>query len=116
MENAYSVRGVKMVDPLGYHLMIEQTVTIGNIIEIGVIAAGAISIFVGLRSTVSNIKEDVQGMQTEIKKLADVITRMAVTDLRLTNVEQDIREMRHGKGFVQESIDGEYDYRGKTRK
>jgi K+/H+ antiporter YhaU regulatory subunit KhtT len=105
-----------MSEPFGLHLMIEQTVTVGNIIEIAVIATGGISVFVGLRSTVSNIKEDVQGMQNEIKKLADIITRMAVTDLRLTNVEQDIREMRHGKGFVQESINGEYDYHGKTRK
>ena len=91
-------------------VMIEQTITIGNIIEIGSILAGGFTVFLTLRSTVANLKEQVGEMQTEIKKLADVITKMAVTDLRLTNVEQDIRELRHGRGWVQgpHGIDREY--------
>ena len=90
--------------------MIEQTITIGNIIEIISIIAGGMTVFITLKNTVANIKEDVVGMQLEIKKLADVITRMAVTDVRLTNVEQDIRELRHGRGFVRGSagVDREY--------
>ena len=82
-------------------MVIEQTITIGNIIEIVSIIAGGITVFVTLRNTVSNIKDDVIGMQLELKKLADIVTKMAVTDVRLTNVEQDIRELRHGRGFVQ---------------
>lgn len=91
--------------------MIEQTITIGNIIEIIAIIGGGMTVFVTLKNTVANIKDDVIAMQTEIKKLADVITKMAVTDLRLTNLEQDIRELRHGRGFVQGArtgVDGEY--------
>lgn len=90
--------------------MIEQTITVGNIIEIAVIIGGGLSFFITLRSTVANVKTEVAGMQLEIKKLADVITRMAVTDLRLTNVEQDIRELRHGRGWIQgpHGIDREY--------
>ena len=84
----------------GFHLMIEQTITVGNIIEIVSIVAGGITVFITLKNTVANVKEDVVGMQMEIKKLADVITRMAVTDLRLTNLENDIRELRHGRGFI----------------
>ena len=80
--------------------MIEQTITIGNIIEIVVIASGGLSVFVTMRNTVANIKEQVDSMQTEIKKLADVLTKMAVTDIRLTNIEQDIRELRHGDGWI----------------
>lgn len=89
-------------------LMIEQTITVGNIIEIISIIGGGIAVFVTLRATVGNLKEQVIGMQSEIKKLADVITRMAVTDIRLTNLEQDLRELRHGRGFIQPSIDGEW--------
>jgi len=81
--------------------MIEQTITIGNIVEIVAICAGGLTVFIMLRNTVANIKEDVSGMQIEIKKLSDVITKMAVTDVRLTNLEQDVRELRHGRGFVQ---------------
>jgi prefoldin subunit 5 len=101
-----------MANPLevGLELMIEQTITVGNIIEILAIVGGGLTVFVSLRNTVANIKDDVAGMQTEIKKLADVITKMAVTDIRLTNLEQDIRELRHGEGFVKgpRGIDREY--------
>ena len=96
---------------LGIEVMIEQTITVGNIIEIVSILAGGLVVFITLKNTVANIKDDVAGMQTEIKKLADVITKMAVTDIRLTNLEQDIRELRHGRGFVQGGrvgVDGEY--------
>lgn len=80
--------------------MIEQSITVGNIIEIVVIGAGGISVFVTMRNTVTAIKDRVDGMQNEIKKLADVITRMAVTDLRLTNLEQDVRELRNGRSGI----------------
>lgn len=95
---------------IGISVMIEQTITIGNIIEIASILGGGLAVFITLKNTVSNIKDDVAGMQQEIKKLADVITKMAVTDIRLTNLEQDIRELRHGEGFVRgnKGIDREY--------
>jgi len=99
-----------MALPLEMAVMIEQTITIGNIVEIVAICGGGLTVFITLRSTVANMKEDVTAMQAEIKKLAEVITKMAVTDVRLTNVEQDIRELRHGEGFVKgpRGIDREY--------
>jgi K+/H+ antiporter YhaU regulatory subunit KhtT len=90
--------------------MIEQTISIGNIIEIVVMFSTGLGVFITLRNTVSNLKVDVVTMQDEIKKLADIITKMAVTDVRLTNLEQDIRELRHGRGFIRgtDGIDREY--------
>ncbi len=73
---------------------IDPTITIGNIIEIGTIAGGGLMVLVRLNNTVVAVKADVAGMKDELKKLADVITKMAVTDLRLTNLEQDIRDLR----------------------
>lgn len=97
--------------------MIEQTITIGNIIEIVSIIAGGITVFVTLRNTVTNIKTEVTGMQIEIKKLGDILIAQAdmrgdmrVLENRVTATEQDIRELRHGKGFVQgpRGIDREF--------
>lgn len=82
--------------------MIEQTITVGNIIEIVSILAGGLVVFATLRNTVANMQQDMKAMQEEIKKLAEVVTQMAVTNVRLTNLEQDIREMRHGQGFIVE--------------
>lgn len=98
-------------------LMIEQTITIGNIIEIASIIAGGITVFVTLKNTVANIKDEVKGMQTEIKKLGDILVAQAdmrgeikVLETRLLAVEQDIRELRHGDGFVKgtRGIEREY--------
>lgn len=60
-----------------------------------------------------------EAVKAEIIKLADVLVKMAdmrgelrVLDNRIANVEQDIRELRHGEGFVtgarRAGTDGEY--------
>jgi archaellum component FlaC len=70
-----------------------------------------------LKEGASNLKTDLKGMQNEIKKLGDILVNLAdirgeirVLDTRLTSAEQDVRELRHGQGFVQgpRGIDREY--------
>jgi len=104
----------------GVEVMIEQTITIGNIIEIVVIAAGGIGVFATMRNTVANIKIDVAGMQAEIKKLGEILIGMARFDEKLSSIERRVTsnekridELSHGEGFVRgkvnrSSIDGEY--------
>lgn len=94
-------------------LMIDSTITVGNIIEIGVILGGGILFLLNQRNAVGSISIQVNKMQEELKKLADVITNNAVLNQRLLNVEEDVREMKHWKGFV--SPNGEWDgKRGKV--
>jgi exosome complex RNA-binding protein Csl4 len=97
--------------------MIEQTITWGNIIEISVIAAGGISVFATMRTTVRNISVKVDGMQTEIKKLGDILIGQARADerhnaleKRVSSVERKTEELSHGDGFVRgrQGIDREY--------
>jgi len=109
-----------MATPLGLELalMIEQTITIGNIIEIFVIGAGGIGVFFTMKTTVSNIKSEVAGMQVEIKKLSEILIGMARFDEKLTNLDRRVTaqgrridELSHGEGFVRglrSSVDGEY--------
>jgi hypothetical protein len=91
----------------GVRMIVDATITVGNIIEIGVIGGGGIIAIVTLRSTVGNMKADLTDMKAELKKVGEVLIKMAVTDQRLSNVEQDIREIKHGHGFVRE-INGEW--------
>lgn len=93
--------------------MIDYTITVGNIIEITVlVVGGAITIGGGLlaagsfKNTVSTLKTDMTDMKTEIKKVGEVLVKMAVTQTRLDNVEQDIRDLKHGRGFVVPRSDG----------
>ncbi len=68
-----------------------------------------------LTNRLTKIESSVDDLKTELKKLSDVLIKMAdmrgelrVIDTRVTAAEQDIREMRHGRGFIQESMRGEY--------
>lgn len=47
-----------------------------------------------------NLKEDVTDLKLEIKKFGDILIKMAVTDARITNIENDIRDLRRGKGYI----------------
>lgn len=92
--------------------MIDYTITIGNIIEIGSIIGGGLLVLVTLRNTVNNLKNDMTDMKTEIKKVGDVLVTLAVTSKRLDNVEEDIRDLKHGRGFItarnEGGLNGEY--------
>jgi hypothetical protein len=87
--------------------MIDYTINVGAIIQILVIIGGGLSALIVMRNTVSNIKDDVVDMKSELK-CGEALVTLAVTSKRLDHVEEDIREMKHGRGFVQRSLNGEY--------
>lgn len=93
-------------------MMLDYTITVGNIIEITVIVVGGLGTLFTLRNTVNNLKTDMTDMKAEIKKVGEVLVRMAVADARITNLETDVRDMKHGRGFIQDrasgGINGEY--------
>ena len=71
-----------------------------------------------LSRRLSSFESSISGMQDEIKKLSNVLINMSdmrgdlkVLYTRVTAVEQDIREIRHGDGFIRgpHGIDREYD-------
>lgn len=87
-------------------MIIDPTITAGNLIEIGSIIGGGISAVLLLRNTVSNLKNDMTDMKEEIKKVGQVLVTLAVTTTRLDNAEQDIRDLKHGRGFITPRSDG----------
>lgn len=98
-------------------ISIDYTITLGNMIEIASILSGGLMVMVRLNNNVVSLKTEVSGMQDEIKKLseimiaqADIRSELKGLGTRLTTAEQDIREVRHGDGFVRGShgIDREY--------
>lgn len=80
--------------------MIDPTITIGNVVEISVIACGGIITVVTLKNRILDITTDIVDMKEELKKVGQVLIQMAVTDQRVTNLERDVRELRHGDGFI----------------
>ncbi len=99
-------------------MIIEGTITYGNLIEITSIIAGGATVFATLKSTVANVKAEVAAMQMEIKKLGEILVAQADIrgelkglGARADRAEQDIRDLQHASvrnGNYSRSIDGEY--------
>lgn len=60
-----------------------------------------------LSGRITTIENSIQGVQNEMKRLADVLVSIAdvkgelrVLATRITATEQDVRELRHGEGMV----------------
>jgi hypothetical protein len=93
-------------------MVIDYSITIGNLIEIASIIGGGLMVMVTLRGDVANIKAEMGGIQLEVKKIGDVLITQADQNRRILHLEEDFRELRHGQGFVQTrrgvpGIDGE---------
>jgi hypothetical protein len=94
-------------------LTIDYTITIGNLIEIASIIGGGILVMITLRNDVGNMKTEMKGIQTEVKKIGDVLITQADQNRRILHLEEDVRDLRHGRGFIRTGptvvgIDGEY--------
>lgn len=108
----------------------DMTINLSVIIQTLVIGGGGIATVATLKNTVRTLKhdmiaskketkEDIQGIQTEIKKLSEIVTKQATTetrldamDTRMTGLDKDIRELRHGEGFVRGNRGIEREYPG----
>lgn len=96
--------------------MIESTITVGNIIEAVSIITGVIIVLVRQSVTLESMRKELVAMEKEIEKIAIIIVDNAVTQQRLLNVEEDIRDLRKGRGYIAEEIAGEYTQHGKLIK
>lgn len=98
-------------------MAIDWTISFGSLLQMAGMVGGGLIVLVTLRNTVAALKDDVTSIQYELRQMAGILTKMAVAETRLDNadtriarVEADIRELRHGQGFVRgpAGIDREY--------
>lgn len=98
-------------------ITIDYTIPLGDIIKVAILAGGGVLALVKLNNNVVSLKVDVGSMQTEIKKLGEVLIAQASLrgeiqglGTRLSMAESDIRDLRHGDGFIRgpHGIDHEY--------
>jgi len=68
-----------------------------------------------LKVQMRGIGDNITILNASFTKLSDVLTKAAVLDERQSRLEDDVRELRHGRGFVQQDINGEYARGGKVR-
>ena len=85
----------------------EPTVSAGLIGQTAILLAGIISGWIRLTAKLSQMEVDIKNLQTSsegfgksFEQLSKILTQVAVQDVRILNVEKDVDELRHHKGFV----------------
>lgn len=87
--------------------MIDWTINVGTLAQIGVIIGGIFAFVYSVKGDVAKVKDNISDIKEELKELRKVFTTQVDHDGRLTRAEADIRslrddikELRHGEGFV----------------
>lgn len=87
--------------------MIDWTLNIGTLVQIGVVAGGIFAFVYSVKGDVTTVKVSITDIWQELKELRKVLTTQVDHDGRLRRAEDDIRdlraeikELRHGEGFV----------------
>ena len=102
-------------------MVIDYTITLMGIIDtLAVLAGGAYALIkisnkvdtkiALLHADFVTVKSDIIDMKADIKKVNDILIRMNAADVRIERAEMDIRELRHGRGFIrgETGIDHQY--------
>ena len=61
----------------------------------------------------SSLDNQLSMLNTSFARMGDILTRVAVQDTKIASFENDLRELRHGRGFI--NINGEWDSKGKVK-
>ena len=99
----------------------DPSIGLGGIIQTAIFLAGGIYALGALRSTVFSLKEEVAeskretkesigDIQSEIKKIGEVLINQADQNRRIIHLEDDVRELRHYRGFVNPPETGGVDF------
>lgn len=97
---------------------ISYTITVGNMLEAASILGGGVFVLMTMRSDIGGLKKadeeqgkQINGIQDEIKKISQVLITQATQDQRILHLEQDLHDLKRGRGFIQggRGIDHEYD-------
>jgi hypothetical protein len=80
-------------------MVIDYTITVGNLVEICAIVGGGLMVMITLRGDVATMKAEVGVIQVEIKKIGDVLITQADQNRRILHLEEELRELRRGHGF-----------------
>ncbi len=88
-------------------MVIDWTVSVGNLLQIAAFLVAGIGAFFALRADIRILRHDMKTVQLRQEALADTMaavsatmTTVAVQGARLDRAEETIKELRHGQGFV----------------
>lgn len=102
-----------------FNMVIDTTISIGNIAEIVSIIGGGFLVLIRMGGDIRVMKVDMAHMKSTIstltlafERVSNTLTQVAVQDARLIGLEKRVDELAHGRGYVisrkENNINGEY--------
>lgn len=94
--------------------MIDWNVRIGDLLVVAsLVGTGIVYAFKSGRfaESIANMQEEIVALKNNLKVIGDVLTMVAVQKTEIKNIQEDIKELKHGDGFVRgpKGIDREYE-------
>lgn len=96
----------------------DPSITLGAILNAGVLLVGFVVAFTRIGGRIDLLAQRMAAVEETLKDSRDFEKRLTINEERITNhgrsittVQQDISDLRRGKGFVQghrSTVDGEY--------
>lgn len=89
--------------------MIDWSVRIGDILIVASLAGtGIVYAFKSGRfaESITNMQKEIVALKDTMKIVGDVLTMVAVQKSEIKNIQDDIRELKHLKGFILEPDGG----------
>lgn len=91
-------------------MIIEYTVSVGNILTIISVVGAAMAFIYTMRNEISLVKSDVRHLEEGQRSLAEafsqlgkILTQVAVQDNRINMIEKRFDELSHGRGFIRKN-------------
>lgn len=93
--------------------MIDWNVRVGDLLIVGSLAGtGVVYAFKSGRfaESIKNMQQEIKALKEVANSIASLLTTVAVQKTELENIREDVRELKHGEGFVRgiKGIDREY--------
>ena len=86
----------------------DPTITLGTVVQIVVFFGGGLIAFVRVQGKLDMLGLRVENLEHISASTGTILQTVAVQSQRLAALDQDLRELRHGRGFIREGIDREY--------
>lgn len=87
--------------------MIDFSINIGVIVQTVLILGGGLIALGAIKKTVSNMEKEILEVKKDQRDMSKTIAQIAVQDSRINRLEEDVRDLRHGRGLIINGINGE---------
>lgn len=81
-------------------MIFDWHISVGTVVEVATMVIGGLLFLWSMKARLDQQGTEISDLKSEVSKLADVLTKLALQDQRITNQDKIIDELRHGIGFI----------------